>query len=185
MVVLSGVERTGPPDGGPARVAGSRGWRMADRLTRRIGPANRRRRICRWSAQWRGLAKSVWQASYALANREQNLEGREGVAYAAPQGYSDCAKAGPRTQCVWGGWWRATGPVQVPNRKHPPFYPLRSDMREANTDAGHKGAWLCECGAAAWEQRHGARARREEAPARRAREAARVGGRHTKLGRLQ
>ena len=39
--VLSGVERTGPPDGGPARVvrrgrAGAGGERGADRLTRRI-----------------------------------------------------------------------------------------------------------------------------------------------------
>ena len=47
------------------------------------------------SAQRRGLAKSVWRAGYALASREQNLEGREGDASAARpknRGYSDCAK---------------------------------------------------------------------------------------------
>ena len=42
-----------------------------------------------------GLAKSVWQAGYALASREQNLEGGEGDAHAARpknRGNSDCAK---------------------------------------------------------------------------------------------
>ena len=29
--------------------------------------------------------------------------------------------------------------------KHPPLYLVRSDMREAKTDAGHEGTWLCGC----------------------------------------
>ena len=49
----------------------------------------------------------------------------------------EAVMGGPRTQCVRGGWWRATGPVQVPTGKHPPLYLVRSDMREAKTDAGH------------------------------------------------
>ena len=85
----------------------------------------------------------------------------------------EAVMGGPRTQCVRGGWWRATGPVQVPTGKHPPLYLVRSDRREAKTDAGHEGTWLCGCGAAAWERR--ARARRGEAPAR---GAARVGDPH-------
>ena len=38
------------------------------------------------------------------------------------------------------------------------LYLVRSDVREAKTDAGHEGSWLCGCGAAAWKRR--ARARR-------------------------
>ena len=45
------------------------------------------------------------------------------------------------------------GLVQVPTGKHPPRCPLRSDMLEAKTDAGHKGTWLCRCGATARERR--------------------------------
>ena len=37
----------------------------------------------------------------------------------------------------------ATGPVQVPKGKHPPLYLVRSDRREAQTDEGHEGTWLC------------------------------------------
>ena len=85
----------------------------------------------------------------------------------------EAVMGGPRTQCVRGGWWRATGPVQVPTGKHPPLYLVRSDRREAKTDAGHEDTWLCGCGAAAWERR--ARARRGEAPAR---GAARLGDPH-------
>ena len=61
-----------------------------------------------------------------------------------------------------GRWRRAIGggPVEAPIGTNPPHYPLRSDMREA----WHRGAWPCECGAAAWERRE--RARRGEAQAR-------------------
>ena len=51
-----------------------------------------------------------------------------------------------REQCVRRGWWRATGPVQVPTGQHLPLYLVRSERREAKTDAGHDGAWLCGCG---------------------------------------
>ena len=90
----------------------------------------------------------------------------------------ETVKGGPRTQCVRGGWWRATGPVQVPTGKHPPLYLVRSDRREAKTDAGHEGTWLCGCGTAAWERR--ARARRGEAQAPRGG----AGVCSTQLGRL-
>ena len=60
---LSGVERSGPPDGGPAtgRVAG--GGRVADRSMRRIGgfPGESAVTNPPGSAQRKGLAKSVWQ----------------------------------------------------------------------------------------------------------------------------
>ena len=45
------------------------------------------------------------------------------------------------------------------DRKASPALPMRSDMREAKTDTGHRGPWLCGCSAAAWERR--ARARTE------------------------
>ena len=61
----------------------------------------------------------------------------------------EAVKGGPRTQCVRGGWWWATGPVQEPTGKHPLRYLLRSNKGEAKTDAGNRGAWLCGCGAAA------------------------------------
>ena len=32
---------------------------------------------------------------------------------------------------VRGVWWPANGPVQVPTGKHPPLYPLSSDVQEA------------------------------------------------------
>ena len=54
---------------------------MADRSTRRIGGFRCESAATNLpgSAQRRGLAKSVWQAVYVLANREQNLEGGEGM----------------------------------------------------------------------------------------------------------
>ena len=63
--VLSGVERTGPPDGGPARVAptvrvaAGGAWQTANRrISRRIIES-----VATDLSQRRGLAKSVWQAS--------------------------------------------------------------------------------------------------------------------------
>ena len=38
------------------------------------------------------------------------------------------------------------------DRKACPALPVRRDLREARTDAGHSGARLCGCGAAAWER---------------------------------
>ena len=66
-------------------------------------------------------------------------------------------------------WWRATGLVQAPTvgiGKHPQLYPLQSDMREAKTDAGHRGAWLSGCGAAAVAHAHGEGRRRPRGVAR-------------------
>ena len=103
---------------------------------------------------------------HALASREQNLKCGRGGAHAAHRARGadrEAVNGGPKTQCVREGWWRAIGPVQVPSGKHPPLYPLRTDMREAKRDAAHRGAWVCGCGAAAWERR--VRAQRGEAPA--------------------
>ena len=36
------------------------------------------------------------------------------------------------------------------DRKASPALPVTSDMREAKTDAGRRGAWLSGCGSAAW-----------------------------------
>ena len=100
--VLSGVERTGPPDdsGGPARVAQTGqvtgGGREADRSTnRRIS-----RRI--GGDKPAGVCKTAGSSyvGYALAGREQNLVGEEGDARAASpkdQEYSDCAKSWPQS----------------------------------------------------------------------------------------
>ena len=149
-------------DGYTVRLCG-RGQRVADRSTRGIGgfPGESAATDLPGSAQGRGRAKSV---CYALASREQNREGGEGRAHAARlenRGYSDCAAQSADRYL----YRPCIGPVQVPTGKHPPLHPLRSDVREAKTDAGHERAWLCGCGAAAWERR--ARARRGEAPASR------------------
>ena len=58
------VKRTGPGPCRPDR-AGSRRWRVAERSTRRIGgyPGESAATNLPWSAQRRGLANSVWQAT--------------------------------------------------------------------------------------------------------------------------
>ena len=115
---------------------------------------------------------------YALASREQNLEGGEGDAHEARpknRGYSDCAKRWQRSDQgravrAWGlvaGHRAGTGTDRKAS-------PALSDRREAKTDAGHEGTWLCGCGAAAWERRA------RPAPRGRRRWVIR-----TKLGRLQ
>ena len=62
------------------------------------------------------------------------------------------------------------------DRKASPALPVRSDRREAKTDAGHDGAWLCGCGAAAWSDAGDVRAYGE---GRRGRRGWAI---HTKLG---
>ena len=127
---LSGVERTGPPDGGPARVAqtdraGSRGRRVADRSTRRIGgfPGEPAATDLPGSAQRRGLAKSVWQA-VTRSIRAGPQTGRVLLpwGYRAKKESSD----GGAAQSA-----RAGGPVRRQDRREPcdkldrPALPLR------------------------------------------------------------
>ena len=83
--VHSGIERTGPPDSGPARTAKTGrvtgGGRVADRPTRRIGGfkflLNRQRRRGQRNGGVR-VRLSRFQVCYELANREQSLEGGGG-----------------------------------------------------------------------------------------------------------
>ena len=129
--VLSGVERSGPLGGGPARATRGGGARERGAgHTNRHGetadqeihpyPATRRRRTCRCQ-QRRGLARSVWQAGNALKNREQNREHGEGNAHAnttrksggtrmarSARREAAAAKRHGRAEnpvCLRGGWW--------------------------------------------------------------------------------
>ena len=120
---------------------------------------------------WQALG-ATWRAALSEAESMARERNREYSDFAARCADLKAVKGGLRTvtQCVRGdrSRWRATGPVQVPTGKRPPLYPLRRYVREVKTDLGHKGTWLCERGAAAWERRparaHGEEGRRPAAP---------------------
>ena len=94
VYVLSGFERTGPPDIGPARVGGAAdgdAW-QTDRIGGFSGESESMATNLARSAQRRG--RFGRPATRRLGSREQNREGGEGAHAACPKnrGYSDLAR---------------------------------------------------------------------------------------------